>query len=254
MDYSKKTVIQLKEICKKNKILGYSKLNKKDLINLVKKNIKKGGDNTNKKIKMFYEKYKNNDNYNGNYNDNLYEKLINYFNNIFNFSKPINFTKMELKKLTYFERYILYLDYYYSIFFNMPSIINNNQNTNQEYYKIIYVKNSDNHTKNFSRLYGKETSGNIKIIKLNNNLEYINNMILYFNKYTYKSHSGSCSTGIRLRINKLDNQHNTILSQNIFNDEVFCIPYNNPYIKKIIVKKNKKYKIGQKYKINNNNK
>lgn len=222
MDYQKKTVFQLKEICRKNKITGYSKLNKKDLISYIKKNIKKGGN----KI-MFYQKYNN--------DKNLYTKLQEYFIN------KNNFTKNELKKLTYFERYILYLDTYYNIFSNISS------NNGQEYYKIIYQKNNINHKKNFSRLYFKNTSGSIKIIKLKNNLEYINDMILYFNKNTWVSISGSCNTGIRLRINKIKNEYNVIHNHDIFDDEVFCIPYNNPYIQKIIINNKKNYNVGTIY-------
>ena len=233
MDYSKKTVIQLKEICKKNKIFGYSKLNKKNLISHIKKNIKKGGNNKN--IKIFYEKYKN--------DNQLYLKLQNYFDNITSSDRYLveYFIKDELKKLTYFERYILYLNIYYIIFSNSFFL-----DDSTEYYKVIYKKDDDNHKKNFSKIY-KQTSGNIKIIKLKNDIKYINDMILYFNQNTFKSTTGSCTTGIRLRINKIKNEFNTSINHNIFDNEVFCIPFNNPYIEKIN-NNNKNYKIGANYK------
>lgn len=234
MDYSKKTVIQLKEICKKKKFSGYSKLNKKDLISYLKKNIKKGGNNANKNVSMFYEKYR--------YDSELYLKLKNYFDNITTSEKYLdNFTKDELKKLTYFERYILYLDMYYIIF--SDSFMLNNLNKKLEYFKVIYKKNDNDHKKNFSKIY-KQTSGHIKIIKLKNDSKYINDMILYFNKNTFKSFSGSCSTGLRLRINKINDEYNGVTNHNLFDDEVFCIPLNNPYIEKI--NNNKEYKVGQK--------
>lgn len=40
IDYEKKTIIELKSIAKKKHLKGYSKLNKKNLIKLIKKNVK----------------------------------------------------------------------------------------------------------------------------------------------------------------------------------------------------------------------
>jgi len=50
MNYKKLTVQELKNICKKNNIKGYSYLNKEDLIKIIKKNLKKmkGGNDGNK--------------------------------------------------------------------------------------------------------------------------------------------------------------------------------------------------------------
>ena len=93
MNYQKKTIIQLKEICKKRKIKGYSRLNKHGIINLLLNN-KKGGQ---KNLRMtpgkfigeiniyFYEKYNN--------NKELYRKLKLWFDNLFNIEKPNGFAE-----------------------------------------------------------------------------------------------------------------------------------------------------------------
>ena len=279
MNYETKTVVQLKEICKKKNISGYSKLKKKELISFIKKNLKKGGvdpefesnhgdpvfkpgkflgsqtnynNNTERLIqpkeKMFYDKYEN-------YKD-LHDKLKFYFDNLFNPHERINnhFKPEELKKLTYFERYFLFLEEKSCLFSHNNNLTNKKTNNKTEYYKVIYIKTEKNHKRNTSYMF-KNTSNNIKIIKLQNNLPYINKMINYFNKYTYKSQTGSCMTGIRLRINKTENnEYESILYTTNFNDEQFCIPTNNPYIQKIYVKNNnKKYHIGQKYEFKKNN-
>ena len=56
MELENKTVEELKQMCKKKKIKGYSKFNKKGLINLLKnhKKVKKGGDRGNIKIKKSF--------------------------------------------------------------------------------------------------------------------------------------------------------------------------------------------------------
>jgi len=41
MKYETKTILELKNICKKRDISGYSKLNKNELILLIKKNLSK---------------------------------------------------------------------------------------------------------------------------------------------------------------------------------------------------------------------
>lgn len=41
MKYENKTIIELKDICKRREIKGYSKLNKSELIRLIKKNLSK---------------------------------------------------------------------------------------------------------------------------------------------------------------------------------------------------------------------
>lgn len=41
MNYQKLKILELKSICKKNKIKGYSKCNKEQLIVLLKENLKK---------------------------------------------------------------------------------------------------------------------------------------------------------------------------------------------------------------------
>src|SRR6056300_1444145 len=102
MNYEIKTIIELKEICKKKKLKNYSKLNKKELISFIKKNIKKGGNGNNKLPKLdFIERL----------NDvELKEKLYKLFNS----SKYINshqyFTNSELSNLTSFEQYLIYLN------------------------------------------------------------------------------------------------------------------------------------------------
>ena len=48
------SIIELKNICRKNKIKNYSNVNKKELINLIYKNIKKGGNITNNKNPITY--------------------------------------------------------------------------------------------------------------------------------------------------------------------------------------------------------
>lgn len=286
MNYQSKTVVQLKEICKNKNISGYSKLNKKELISFIKKNLKKGGvdpvfesdhgdpvmkaskflgefnNNTVRLIqpkeKMFYVKYEK-------YED-LHDKLKYYFDNLFEFQKFKNFNNNnyfkteELKKLTYIERYFLFLEEESSLF-SHNNLLNYNHSTNKkinnktEYYKVIYIKTENNHKRNTSYKYGKKTSNNIKIIKLQNNLSYINKMINYFNKYTYKSQTGSCMTGIRLRINKTkNNDFKNVFTRTKFNNEQFCIPTNNPYIQKIYVKNNKQnYHIGDEYELKKNN-
>ena len=41
MNYQLKTLVELKEICKKRKLNGYSKLNKQELIQFIQNNSKK---------------------------------------------------------------------------------------------------------------------------------------------------------------------------------------------------------------------
>lgn len=281
MNYETKTVVQLKEICKKKNISGYSKLNKKELISFIKKNLKKGGEDPdfesgngdlvfkpgkffgNKnynnteilikpKEKMFYDKYKK--------YEYLHDKLKYYFDHLFEFQKFKNFNNNyfkpeELKKLTYIERYFLFLEEESSLFSRNNKLLSHNHLTNKktEYYKVIYIKTENNHKRNTSYMF-KNTSKNIKIIKLQNNLSYINKMINYFNKYTYKSQTGSCMTGIRLRINKIkNNEWDTISYKTKFNDEQFCIPTNNPYIQKIYINNKQNYHIGDEYELKKNN-
>jgi Leucine-rich repeat (LRR) protein len=59
MNYKKLTVQELKSICKKNHIKGYSYLNKEDLIKIIKKNLKKqmmkGGDGNKVPVKRIEE-------------------------------------------------------------------------------------------------------------------------------------------------------------------------------------------------------
>jgi acetylglutamate synthase len=45
-DYKSLTCLEIKEILKKHNVTGYSKLCKQELVNLVKKKIKKGGNST----------------------------------------------------------------------------------------------------------------------------------------------------------------------------------------------------------------
>ena len=53
-DLNNKTVLELKEICKKKELKGYSKLCKDNLVKMLSKNLKKGGDPTEKIIVCDY--------------------------------------------------------------------------------------------------------------------------------------------------------------------------------------------------------
>ena len=73
MNYQLKTLVELKEICKKRKLKGYSKLNKQELIQFIQNNSKKRNTNItkikklgwkpkiniNNGLKIYYEWYLN---------------------------------------------------------------------------------------------------------------------------------------------------------------------------------------------------
>ena len=136
---------------------------------------------------------------------------------------------------------MIYLEYNYKIFSDLFDVQRppNGYNGKHTVEYVIYKKDVKNHKKNYS--HKKPLSGNIKIIKLSSNEEYISNMIEYFNKNTKPSSSGSCiGNKIRLRINKI--QDNKLFSK----DEVFCIPESNKYIEKIISGNKKNLNVGSK--------
>ena len=228
MNYEIKTIVELKEICKKKKLKNYSKLNKKELISFIKKNIKKGGNGNNKLPKLdFIEKLKDVE---------LKEKLYKLFNS----SKYINshqyFTNSELSNLTSFEQYLIYLNEEFILFSILKEVFKKNRQ--KEYGIIIYVKNEINHKKNYNKSnnYGKE----VKILKINNNesniFEYLNNLINYFNKYKFShiSRTGHClqtNSKIRLRLTPKDNNNYNTFSKSEFKKLILCYP-NNIYIEK----------------------
>ena len=58
-ELNNKTVLELKEICKKKELKGYSKLCKDDLVKMLSKNLKKGGDNVSPCEKFFKDEIYN---------------------------------------------------------------------------------------------------------------------------------------------------------------------------------------------------
>ena len=214
----------------KKKLKNYSKLNKKELISFIKKNIKKGGNGNNKLPKLdFIEKLKDVE---------LKEKLYKLFNS----SKYINshqyFTNSELSNLTSFEQYLIYLNEDFRLFSKLKNIFQ--QTRVKEYGIIIYVKNEENHKKNYNKSnnYSKE----VKILKINNNksniFEYLNNLINFFNQYkmSHISSTGHClqtNSKIRLRLKPYIETNWNTFSKSKFKKLTLCYS-NNIYIEKYI--------------------
>jgi hypothetical protein len=262
MNYQSKTVVQLKEICKKKNISGYSKLNKKELISFIKKNLKKGGEdddlivNPTKNLGFNYTNvnciYNNQkQNLKLNFDYNLHDKYLDF---IFSQSTfPNNkFSESDLKKMTNFERYLLYLCEYNSIIKNLKTFYEKKIIKKSEIFGIvIYQKSIYDRKKNltnFGRSKYKSSNDNksyyfmnhIKILKIKKCRgfnSYLNMLIKYFNKYTQStyisSHCLSTKSKLRLKIEKPPKPNNwDVFSKIPFKNETLCIPINNPYIEK----------------------
>ena len=231
MNYEIKTIIELKEICKKKNLKNYSKLNKKELISFIKKNIKKGGNGKNNSPKLdFIEKLKDKE---------LKIKLYNLINSSNrNYNSYQTFTYDELSKLTSFEQYLIYLNEDFRLFSILKNIFQPKRV--KEYGIIIYVKNEENHKKNYNKSnnYSKE----VKILKINNNklniFEYLNNLINFFNQYkmSHISRTGHClqtNSKIRLRLKPYIETNWNTFSKSKFKKLTLCYS-NNIYIEKYI--------------------
>ena len=229
MNYQKKTIIQLKEICKKRKIKGYSKLNKSEIIELLLNN-KKGGANlySNKQPILDAPKFLGILNKNNSKCDEKKE-TISFINNIkdnnlklkiTNFliqNKSIKLDKNKLKSLTNFERYLMYLEMNYKIFKKIKSNYNN-FNWNFYYYGIIiYVKTKENRQKNREGFYQPKENksetykSHCKILRIRqckNYYSYVNRLVTYMNKITKKSTTKHCSIGKKLRLRLKSNLNN----------------------------------------------
>ena len=204
--------------------MSSNKYNKIDLINIANSYnipIKNRQKKIKTKAELFNTLKKKNKLIGGDYI--YYMKLRNLVGNLENnFQKVIEFFKNKNNKDKYFLKFLIYLECKYQIFNKL--IINEEFENPIEF--VFYKKDLKNYKKNYS--YKRNPSGNIKIIKLLNNQYYINEMLIYFQQNTSLSFSGSCiRKKIRLRINKIDD--NKLFDK----DEVFCIPENNIYIKKI---------------------
>lgn len=253
MNYQKKTIIQLKEICKKRKIKGYSRLNKSEIIQLLLNN-KKGGvniitvnfNNHTRNIKYInHTKFLGIFNKNNSKCDKEEKKTISFINSIQdsnlkneinkfsieNQSIKKNFNKSKLKSLSNFERYFMYLEMNYSIFKKIKSNYNKFNWNFYHYGIIIYVKTKENRQKNRDGFYqpkknkSKTYKTHCKILRIrqcNNYYSYVNRLVTHMNKITTKSTTKHCSLGKKLRLRLKSNLNNIST-----NDEISNITSNN---------------------------
>lgn len=227
--------------------MSLNKYKKIDLINIATKNnipIKNRQKKIKTKAELFDSLKKRNKLVGGSIYTHYYElkELVLYLQ-LNEIKEVISFFKKKENKNKYFLKFLIYLEYNYNIFSDLfkrdPNGYNGRDTVHTVEY-VIYKKDDENHKKNHS-YKKKPLSGNIKIIKLSNNDQYIGSMIEYFNNNTKPSSSGSCiGNKIRLRINKI--QDNKLFSK----DEVFCIPESNKYIEKIISGNKKNLIVGSK--------
>ena len=130
----------------------------------------------------------------------------------------------------YITQFLLNLEYHHDI---LTKLFNQKPEEIKNY--VFYKKDDNNHEKNHS-YKSKQTSNNIKVIKLKNDKKYIHDMIEDLNKIYRITLTGSCfpqSRTIRIRMK----------SSYLFESFVFCLK-NNKYIIKIENNNKHRVKVG----------